>query len=74
MKSGTWTRNKFKRVFTILPNGNIREHLDDKKKTSISEGQYINPKNIAPTLISGTVIKIIEVYADREYTTTEEGV
>lgn len=55
-----WRRSNFKRLFSVLPNGNIRCHLDDYKKTSVSEAQYINPKNIAPTLISGRAIKTIE--------------
>lgn len=56
-----WTRKDYRRELTILPNGNIRTHLDDYKKTSISEGQYINPKNISPTIIAGGGIKIIMI-------------
>ena len=48
-----WSRSQFNRVADVLPNGNIRFHLDDYKKTSISELQIINPKNIAPTIIAG---------------------
>jgi len=48
-----WTRKDFNIVYTLLPNGNIRTHLDDYKKTSISECQFINPRNIAPTIIAG---------------------
>ena len=48
----SWTRKDFNRMLTILPNGNIRCHLDDYKKTSISEEYYVNPKNISPTLIT----------------------
>lgn len=64
MKNKGWSRQQFKRVVHILPNGNIRFHLDDYKKTSISELQIINPKNIAPTLIAGGGIKIILKYED----------
>ena len=48
-----WTRKDYNIVHSVLPNGNIRMHLDDYKKTSISESQIINPKNISPTLIGG---------------------
>ena len=48
-----WTRKDYNKVMTILPNGNIRTHLDDYKKTSVAEEQYTNPKNISPTLIGG---------------------
>lgn len=48
-----WTRKDFQTKFAVLPNGNVRTHLDDYKKTAISEGQYINPRNICPTLIAG---------------------
>ena len=69
-----WSRKQFNEVLTILPNGNIRTHLDDYKKTSISEGQYINPKNIAPTIIAGGGTKIIDmakVYRIRKLTPRE---
>ena len=57
----SWTRKDYNRRYKVLPNGNVRCHLDDYKKTSIGEDQFINPKNIAPTLISGRTITIIEV-------------
>ena len=60
-KSMKWTRKDYNIEMTVLPNGNIRTHLDDFKKTSISEAQYINPKNIAPTVIAGGGSKIIEI-------------
>lgn len=61
-----WTRKDYGRELSVLPNGNIRTHLDDYKKTSVSEGQYINPKNIAPTIIAGGGIKIIEICETKE--------
>lgn len=67
-----WTRKDFGREMTVLPNGNIRTHLDDYKKTSISEGQYINPKNIAPTIIAGGGIKIIEICETKKDAGTKE--
>lgn len=53
-----WSRSNFARVASVLPNGNIRFHLDDYKKTSISELQITNPKNICPTIIAGGSAKI----------------
>lgn len=39
-----WSRANYSTVLSVLPNGNIRTHLDDYKKTSIAEGQYIPNK------------------------------
>lgn len=70
-----WTRKDYNIEMTVLPNGNIRTHLDDFKKTSISEAQYINPKNIAPTVIAGGGSKIItdmaKIYRIRKLTARE---
>lgn len=44
----------------MLDNGNVRTYLDDEKKTGVSEMQFINPQNIAPTLTLAHIIKIIE--------------
>lgn len=54
-----WRRKDYAILMTVLPNGNIRTFVDDYKKTSVSECQYINPKNIAPTVIAGGGMKIL---------------
>lgn len=61
-----WRRKDYAILMTVLPNGNIRTFVDDYKKTSVSECQYINPKNIAPTIIAGGGHKIIEIYEREE--------
>ena len=69
-----WSRANYSTVLSVLPNGNIRTHLDDYKKTSIAEGQYINPRNISPTIIQANIIKIIDMakkYRIRKLTPTE---
>lgn len=44
----------------MLPNGNIRAHTNDKRKGGVGELQIIDPNNIAPSVITAHVIKIIE--------------
>lgn len=59
-----WSRCNYARIMRVLPNGNIRFCLNDYKKTSIAELQFINPENEAPTIISGGGCKIIEYNED----------
>ena len=68
-KKGDWSRNQFGRVAEVMPNGNIRFHLDDRKKTAISEMQIVHPRNIANTIISVGGAKIIEINDDGQVDT-----
>lgn len=47
-----------------MPNGNIRAFLNNEKKTSVSEWQVVNPRNVCHTIITAYVPKMIE-YGDR---------
>lgn len=45
--------------FKVMPNGNIRAYQGNTyDKRGVSELQITNPRNEAPTLITGTEIKI----------------
>lgn len=64
MRTENWSRSQFNVVADILPNGNIRFHLDDYKKTSLSELQIINPRNVANTIIAGGAAKVYLIDED----------
>lgn len=52
-------------AFKMMPNGNIRAYQKDKPdKSGVSELQITDPRNEAPTVIVGNVIKIIQYEYD----------
>lgn len=51
--------------FKMLPNGNIRGFQNRGGQAGISEAQFINPNNTAPTVIAEGRIRIQEFMAKR---------
>lgn len=50
----------------MLPNGNIRAHTNDERKCGVGELQIIDTNNIAPSVITAHIIKIIEYEEDTD--------
>ncbi len=58
-------RRKDRIRFKMLPNGNIRGFQNRGGQDGVSEAQFINPENTAPTVIAGQKIRIQEFMAKR---------
>lgn len=59
------SRRKDRIRFKMLPNGNIRGFQNRGGQSGISEAQFINPNNIAPTVIAEGRIRIQRFMAKR---------
>ncbi len=59
------SRRKDRIRFKMLPNGNIRGFQNRGGQAGVSEAQFINPNNIAPTVIAEGRIRIQEFMAKR---------
>lgn len=53
-------------LYKLMPNGNIRGYIDTPDKRGVSECQYQNPNNIAMTITTAHIPKILSYTRDRK--------